>query len=491
MEQMIQYTADLIWDIPLIVAIMATGIYFTLASGFFQLRFLPDIYSRTVKSFFPRKVTLRKEHGLQPKEIFLVSLGTTVGIGNITGVALAVLIGGNGAIFWMWVSSIVGMIIKTAEVTLATYYRHEEADGSYYGSPMDYMEKGIGKSMNFNLWMLPVILFATGIMATFFITLQNYEVAEAVYHAVAIDPCITSLVYMILTYLCIYKGIKGYRRIAYRLVPIVLLVYLMGGLMVIIQNFNMLLPCIRDIFAEAFNLHAVCGGVAGRGIIGVISQGMSIALFTNEAGWGTAGMLYSRAKTQHPVQLGLLSVLEVFVVSMIVCTTTALVIAMAGQQVPGISVNDLLLQSFSTGIGQSSVVFVPLILFFFGITTEIGWFLYYEVIIRYFFRKMNKNSEGFLKKFKCVYPVPGMLIVFYSSYFQVEEDILWNLMAISTGIPTFINIFSILILSNKFFELIQDYKNKYFNGVKSSGEDFPLFYCQEQDFYSEIKKRKM
>ena len=483
MEKIIQYIANLIWDIPLIVAIIATGLYFTIASGFFQLRFLPAVCTQTIKSFFKKNVSNQQEDALQPNEIFLVSLGTTVGIGNVTGVALAVMIGGNGAIFWMWISAIVGMIIKTAEVTLATYYRNQDIDGNYYGSPMDYMEKGIGKNMNFKSWMAPASIFGTGIMATFFITLQNYEVAEAVYRAIHIDPRVTSIVYMLVTYLCIYKGIKGYRRIAYRLVPVVLFLYLMVGMIVILRNVEMLVPCIQNIFQEAFNMHALCGGVAGRGIIGVIGQGMSIALFTNEAGWGTAAMLYSRANTKHPVRLGLLSVLEVFIVSMIICTTTALVVGVAGQQVPGISVNDLLLNSFSTGIGGVAVVFIPLILFFFGISTDIGWFLYYEVIIRYFSRKANKKSAIFLKNFKLVYPVPGMLMVFYSTYFEIPENLLWSLMAISTGIPTFINIFSILILSNKFFELIQDYKNKYFNHGKGDVEEFPLFYDQEQAFY--------
>lgn len=482
MEKFIQCVADLIWDIPLIVAIMTTGLYFTIASGFFQLRFLPHIGIKTIKSFFQRDSSC-SDDALLPKEIFLISLGTTVGIGNVTGVALAVMIGGNGAIFWMWVSAIVGMIIKTAEVTLATYYRNQDTDGNYYGSPMDYMEKGIGKSMNFKSWMVPVVIYSFGIMATFFITLQNYEVAESVYRAIHIDPRCTSLVYMIITYLCIYKGIKGYRKIAYRLVPLVLFAYLVGGIIVIISNYKSVIPCFSSIFQEAFTMHAACGGIAGRGIIGVIGQGMSMALFTNEAGWGTGAMLYSRANTQHPVKLGLLGGLEVFLVSMIVCTTTALVIAVAGQQVPGITVNDLVINSFSTGIGQIAIVFIPLILFFFGITTEIGWYLYYEVIIRYFFHKANKSPEFFCKVFKFIYPLPSMLVVFYSIYFDIHEEFLWNLMDITTGIPTFINIFAILILSNKFFELIRHYKNKYLNHGKGNIEDIPLFYWQEQDFY--------
>ena len=481
MEEQICCIAEYIWDVPLIVAIIATGSYLMFAGGFFALRRLPEAFCSLLRGALEGGKGDAKRRALQPYEAFCISLGTTVGFGSITGVALAVTVGGCGAIFWMWVSGLIGMAIKMAEVTLASYYRSDAGGGRYYGSPMDYMEKGIGKGMNFAAWRLPVGLFGAGFAATFIITLQDYELIETVHKASGLDAWLIGLIYVFLTYVCIYRGIEGYRKIACYLVPLFLIAYVGGGLIVIFSNREMLFSGMSAIFQAAFNGHALLGGLAGHGLLQTIGQGMSISVFTNEAGWGTASMLYGRAAAKHPVSLGLLGALEVFVVSMIICTTTALVIVVSGQYSPGIASGELVLRSFATGLGTLAPSFVALMSFLFGLTTVVGWFLYYEVIILYFARKLQKDPAKLLNLLKLIYPLPGMIIVFYSSRMGLSEAMLWNLMAISTGIPALINVFAVLILSNKFFELLRDYKDELHGDADK--EPIPLFYEEEESFY--------
>lgn len=476
MEYLIRYIADLLWDWPLIVTILSTGVYFTVTCDFFQIKYFGHIFKSTLGS--AENGPQDHSNALTTLETFCTAIATTTGVGNITGVASAIVIGGPGAVFWLLVTGLIGMIIKMAEVTLAVYYRDENQDGSLEGGPMQYIEKGIGISMNFGTMRVPIAIFCIGIMSTLFITIQNYQASSSfsIMGVSSIMPM--TLVYVLVLYYAIFKGIKSVSRILKIIVPIVAMIYIGSGISVLLQNLDQVLPALRWILTDAFSAGAVIGGVAGKGIGEVIRQGVSRAVYSNEAGWGTTPMIHAKASTDHPIKNGFWGAVEVFFDTFVVCLTTGLVVVVA--MASGVSSEgfELVVQAFSMGIGDSAKVIIPITMFLFGLTTSIGWYSYYETIFRFIGSRSALNVAPLIKMLKYIYPLPGLGMALYVSKIGDPDKMLWVFSDILAGLPTFVNIFAVLILSNKFFDLLRDYKLKYIDGVQPE-EEMAVFFGQE------------
>lgn len=479
MESFILYAANLLWDWPLIVAIMSTGLYFTFSSGFFQIKYFRHIVKNTILGESSNGSCEQKPKG---KETFYTAVATTVGVGNITGVVAAITFGGPGAVFWMIVTGFIGMIIKMAEVTLAVYYRDENEDGSYESSPMHYIEKGIGMSMNFETMKVPIMIFAVGILATIPFNIQNYYASKSFESGHIFSIQTATLFYALILYVMIFKRKTTYGSFMKFIVSTIIVLYVGSGALVIIRNINLVLPALKWIIVDAFHLGSIAGGIAGRGIAEIIRQGFSRAIYSNEAGWGTTPMLHAKAETDHPIKIGLWGVAEVFMDTVVICFTSGIVVVIAlvsGSHQVGL---ELVVEAFSMGIGQIAHFFIPITMLIFGLTTSLGWYSYYETVLRFIGLRSKLNVLPIIKSLKFIYPLPGVITTFYFLKFGDPSSLLWAISEIITGLPTFVNIFSILLLSNKFFDLLQHYEIKYIKKAFVE-EEIPLFFKEENHDY--------
>ncbi|WZL73052.1 sodium:alanine symporter family protein [Clostridiaceae bacterium 35-E11] len=490
MEQILDAIVGFLWGTPLIVGILFTGFYITIRSGFFQFAFFGHVMKNTFGKMLKGKDDGDGDKGLlSPIEAVSTAIGGSVGVGNIGGVATAIATGGPGAVFWMWVCSLIGMIIKTAEVTLAVYYRNTDEDGNPFGGPTYYIEKGLGEEKGFKFWPILAVLFGGGIFATFFITLQNYTVSEALHSAFGIGMIPASLIYCVLTYAMIFGGIKHVGKVAGKIVPIMCLFYIGSCLIIIGSNISALPDALGLIFKSAFSGTAAVGGFAGAGIAQVIRLGVSRSVYSNEAGWGTSPMIHSTSKTDHPVKQGLWGGFEVFVDTMLVCTMTALAIIITGQWSSGLSGATLTLSAFEVGVGSLGKNILAIGVFLFGITTSSGWYSYYEIILRHIFKEKSDIKNKILKFYRLLYQIPGVLMVLYAVSYGLPGKYVWYFADISSAVPTFVNIFAVLLLSNKFFELLKDYKARYL-GIGKVDINFKRFYedaVNEKEEKVEIK----
>lgn len=459
MTEFINALNDFIWGPPLIILMLATGAYFTIRSGFFQIRYFPYIMKQTCGKMFKKQEVIEGKGVLSPFEAISTAIGGSVGFGNIAGVATAIAMGGPGATLWMWITAFLGMILKQVEVTLAVYYRKTDENGDPYGGPTYYMERGLGEERGFKFWKVLASVFGFGIFSTFFITASNFTVSEVMASTFNMNQMVASVIIVICTYLMIWKGMKALGKIFTKLVPLMSLAYLFFGIVIICLNFEQIPAVFSLIFEGAFSGSAAVGGFVGATVSKVISTGMARSVYSNEAGWGTSPMVHASSQTRHPVEQGLWGSFEVFIDTFIVCTVTSLVVIITGEWSSGVESASLTLNAFSSGLGEFGRYFLTITMLVFGLTTSSGWYVYYEVVLRHLCTKNIKLKNAILKVFKYCYPLPGLLMTAYILY--VGEISIWTFVDITSGIPTFINVAVLLVLSRQYFVLLKDYKARY------------------------------
>lgn len=470
---------NFLWGLPIIVIILGTGLYFTFKLGFFQVIYLKHIFSETILKII-KKGNKAEGDGkglITPFEAVSTAIGGSVGVGNIGGVATAMAVGGPGALFWLWIAAFVGMILKMAEVSLGVYYREKDEKGELYGGPTYYMEKGLGEEKGIKWWFIPAIIFGGGIISTFFITVQNYTVSEAISSAFGIKIIYASIIYIVCNYILIIGGIKSLGKLAGKVVPFMCLFYVIAALYIVLINIHNLPETFRLIFSGAFNGTAAIGGFTGATFRQAMRIGMARSVFSNEAGWGSSPMIHSSAQTDHPIKQGLWGAFEVFVDTMVVCTLTCLVIVITGVWNSGATGATLTLSAFETGMGSASKIFIAVGIFLFGVTTSSGWYAYYEIILRHLMKSSPKLKDSILKFYRIFYHVPGFIMVVMATTIGMPGATVWLFADFTTAIPTFINIAVILSLSGTFFKLFKDYKTRYILKKEVAEEDkIPVFY---------------
>lgn len=469
--------SEFLWGLPLIVTIIFSGIFFSLGAKLFQFRYFGHIMKETFGKLFDKKrrEVDKGEGVVSPLEAVSIAIGGAVGTGNIGGVATAIAVGGPGATFWMWVAALFGMLIKTVEVTLAVYYRSKDEKGESYGGPTYYMQKGLGVEKNFKLWWLMAFIFGIGIFSSVVFTMQNYTASEAVSSTFNVNMLVVSAVYMVLTYVITAGGIPWLGKVSSLLVPFMCLFYVFGGIFIILKHISALPAAFRLIFQGAFSGTAAVGGFSGAAVSMAIRNGIARSVFSNEAGWGTSPMIHASAKTDHPVKQGLWGAFEVFVDTIIVCSITALVIVITGEWTSGLDGASLTLSAFEVGMGTFGRIIVAISVFLFALSTSGGWYAYFEILIRHLLGDRTRAKEIAFKLFKLIYPIPGFLLVLVAVLKEMPSARVWLLGDIASGVPTFINVIAILILSRRFFELLKDYKARYM-GVGVEKADFKVFY---------------
>lgn len=412
-----------VWGPPLLVLLVGTGIYLTFRIGFLQMRLLP--YS--LKLAFSKNEDKTSEGDISHFQALMTALAATVGTGNIAGVATAVVTGGPGAVFWMWVTAFFGMATKYAEAVLAVKYRVEDRDGEMSGGPMYYLERGLGQK-----W-LGVLFAFFGAIAAFGIgnLVQSNSVASVVESTFSVPAWVTGLVLTVFTALAILGGIKSIGKVTAIFVPVMALFYLIAGLVVMIMNFDLVPAAVSLIFTDAFTGEAVAGGALGT----VIRMGVARGVFSNEAGLGSAPIAAAAAKTDLPGRQALVSMTQVFIDTLVICSITGITIVMGGLYTGDVTAADLTSATFEKFLGSSGSIIVAIGLLFFASSTIIGWSYYGEKCFSYLFSK----------KVIIYYRIAFVAAVFIGAISQLQ--IVWGVADIMNGLMAFPNLIGLLGLS--------------------------------------------
>lgn len=444
----------IVWGLPATVLIFGVGLYISIRTGFLQFTKFGTVWKNTIGKIFHR--TTEAGHGaVTPFQAVCTALAATVGTGNIAGVAGAIAIGGPGAVFWMWISALLGMVTKYSEVTLAVHYRQKNKHGDWVGGPMYYIENGLGKKWKFLGILFAIFgvfaVFGTGnatqvntIVASIDTALISFGVMEA--GSTATLNLILGIVITVLVGMILLGGIKRIGHVAERLVPIMALLYVVLGLGIIIVHIDNLPTAFSSIVKGAFNPSAVTGGVVGAAFVAV-QKGVARGIFSNEAGLGTASIAHAGAEVNDPVQQGLFGVFEVFVDTIIICTFTALVILCSGVPITyGAAAGaELTISGFTSTYGNWITVFTAVAMCCFAFTTILGWGLYGARCSEYLF------GEKVIKPFMVIYSLVAIIGA------TVKLDLLWSIAETFNGMMAIPNLIAVALLSPVVIRLTKEY----------------------------------
>ena len=351
------------WGWSLIPFLVILGVFFTAASGFVQFRF----FGRMFRVLFPGGQPEPGQH-VSSRQALFVSVGGRVGGGNIAGVAVAITLGGPGAVFWMWAIALIGMATSLLECSLAQLYKRSEPDGSYRGGPAHYIIHGLGRDYR---WL--AILYAVSLIAAFglgFNAFQGNTVAGAAHDSLGVDRLWTGLLLAVLTGFVVYGGIKRIAKVADFVVPIMALGYIGLALIIVLVNIAEIPAVLVSIVSNAFGLEEAVGGGMGA----AVANGLRRGLFSNEAGLGSAPNVAATAHVRHPVSQGIVQSLSVFIDTIVICSCTAFVILLGGVYVPGAENVDgvvLTQQSLVSHVGGWSQYFLTVAILLFAFSSII------------------------------------------------------------------------------------------------------------------------
>jgi AGCS family alanine or glycine:cation symporter len=447
---------EILWGPWTLVFIAAVAVYLTAKSRVFQIRGLHLIWRQTIGGAFRRRDRFEKGR-MTPFQATATALASTVGMGNIAGVATALSIGGPGAIFWMWLLAFLGMMTKTAEITLAVHYRETDDKGALHGGPMYYIKKALG-------WNFLAKLFSAGVLINALLTatlIQSHTVGRAFLSSYGMSPYFVTGAMALVTGIVIIGGIRRIGQFCEKLVPLMSLLYLAVGVSVLLLNFPKIPEVFSLIFKQAFSAAPAMGGFAGATVAKAIQRGVSRGMLSNEAGLGTAPMAHATASTDHPFRQGMWGAFEVFIDTIVICTITAFAILSTGALSSGTSGIELVLNAFSLVFppNLSNALLSGSILTF-CLTTQIGFFIYFEnSVIDIFGKKAIKYMKWF-------YLMPGVL---FAGVANVDK--LWVFADISVAVCSLPNLVALLALSGAFFKLMKDYlekKNRYTTAISDS-----------------------
>jgi AGCS family alanine or glycine:cation symporter len=367
-----------VWGWPTIVLLLGTGLLLTIATRGAQFRYLALTFREVLGKITQKEMA---PGSVSPFQAVATALASTVGVGNIAGVATAIAIGGPGALFWLWISGVLGMCTKFAEIVIALHYRERDASGVWRGGAM-YTLRKLGLPWLGSAFAALVALAAFGIGNM----VQANSVADSLRASFGVSPQITGLVLAVITAAVILGGIRRIGEVTEIMVPAMALFYLLGGLAILVRYAAELPTALGLVIDGAFTGTAATGGFAGSTLMMALRYGVARGLFSNEAGLGSAPIVHAVAQTDHPVRQGLYGIFEVFVDTILVCTTTGLVVLVTGSWTQGTSGAALAGAAFSTGLpGTWGNIVVTVSLVLFAFSTVIGWSYYGETGIVYLF----------------------------------------------------------------------------------------------------------
>lgn len=431
-----------LWD-GLILLLLGTGLFFTLATGFVQVR----LFGRSVKEMLSGRKQGNDPHGITPFQAFVTGLASRVGVGNIAGVAIAISVGGPGAVFWMWVVALIGMSSAFAESSLAQLFKvRDHENGHFRGGPAYYITQGLGQR-----WL--GILFALSLIFCFgfvYEAVQSNTIAAAAELAWGWNKHAVGVALMILTAPIIFGGIRRVAKWSEAIVPVMAVLYLAMALYIVAANIEMVPQVFGLIFNNAFNFDAAGGGLLGGLISQTMMMGIKRGLYSNEAGQGSAPNAAAAAEVKHPVSQGMIQMLGVFVDTIIVCSCTAFIVLISGVPSGGdYSGAQITQMAIVAQVGEWGADFLAVVLFMFAFSTIIGNYAYAESNVQFI-----KSHWLILALFRM--GVLGM--VYFGSVSSVP--LVWDMADMAMGTMAWINLIAILLLSPLVFLLLKDYTAK-------------------------------
>ena len=438
---------DIVWGPFMLILLVGTGVFFTFRTNFFQVTKIKLWWAATVGQLISKEPKEKAEDGnITPFQAVTTALASTVGTGNIVGVATAIFSGGPGAVFWMWVSGFFGMMTKYAEIVLAVKYRETDEDGVHHGGPMYYIEKGL------QMKWLAVIFAVFGTLATFGIgnMTQSNAIANALNQSFNIPLVASGIGVAALVAIVIIGGIRRIGAVTEKLVPFMAIFYFVGGVVILFLNANRLPAAFGTIMAGTFSMQSVGGGIMGYAIMRAIRFGIARGVFSNEAGLGSAPIAHAASRDKDPVRQGLWGIFEVFVDTMVICTITALVVVTSGLYTGGVSGVRLVMDSFTQSFGTLGGRFVSIAVLFFAGSTILGWSYYGQQCLRYLTGGNNKilfAYKAFFSFLTIIGAVGGLTFV-------------WDIADTLNGLMAIPNLIALLLLSKVVLQLTKEYLAK-------------------------------
>ena len=447
---------NFIWGVPAMVCIIGVGLYLSFRTGFLQVRKFGYSLKCTVGRIFKKREAA--EGSITPFQAVCTALAATVGTGNIAGVAGAIAIGGPGAVFWMWISALLGMCTKFAEVTLAVHFRERNDKGDYVGGPMYYIKNGLGSK-----WMWLAYLYAFfGVCAVFGTgnATQVNTITAAIdtalinYGLLSVDSTagcnlVIGIFICIIVALILIGGVKRIGKVSEKLVPLMALLYIVLGIGLIVMKIDQVGTVFASIFYGAFQPAAVTGGIVGSFFVSM-QKGVSRGIFSNEAGLGTGSIAHACADTKKPVKQGMFGIFEVFMDTIVICTMTALIILLSGVAVPyGQAAGaELTISGFTSVYGNWVSIFTAIAMCCFAFSTIIGWGLY------------GARCAEFLLGSKILLPfnIAYSLVAIVGA--TVDLGLIWSISDTFNGFMTVPNLIAVFLLTPVLLKLIKEHFEK-------------------------------
>lgn len=437
-EGLFETLADLLWGNWMLVMLLGLGVFYTLLTGGIQFRALLKL-----SGIFGKKDnepdTAVESKGISSMQALCTAIASCVGSGNIVGVATAMIAGGPGALFWMWIAAFFGMATKYGEIVLGICYREQEEDGMYVGGPMYYIAHALHAP-----WMGTVaalLLFIQNAGATL---IQSNTIASVAQEVYQVPQLLTGLVVAAVMSVIIVGGLKRLAFVAQRIVPVMAGLYILGGLVVVLSNLDGLLPVLRLVVQSAFSRQAGLGAVSGITVKEAMRYGVARGLYSNEAGEGTAAVIHSSAQVNHPARQGLYGVVEVFVDTLVICSTTGFAILSSGVDLESTSAVTLAANAFGTVFPAFKyVVSVSLILF--ASTSIMSQWYFGHVSLTYMKRKRGDRI------YRLIFPV----LILCGSLSSV--GLVWSIQDCMLGLLILPNVAALIILSPQVRRLTKDF----------------------------------
>ena len=452
-----------VWGIPMLVLLVGTGILMTLLTRFFQLSHIGHWWKNTIGGIFSdkhiMKHTDKEDKAISQFQSLCTALAATIGTGNIVGVASALIAGGPGAIFWMWIVAFFGMMTNYSENVLGIYYRRKNSEDEWCGGAMYYLKDGLGsyKGCKQIGAVLAVLFSAFCLLASFGIgnMSQVNSIAANMEAAFSIPTFVTGIALMILAALVIVGGLKRIASVTEKLVPFMAIIYIVGALVIFFTNIGQVGAVFSAIFKGAFGLRAVGGGIVGSGVKMALTWGMKRGVFSNEAGLGSSVMVHSNSNVKEPVRQGMWGIFEVFADTIVVCTLTAFAVLSSGLvdletgAVLSESAGSALVgEAFSTIFGSLGPMFIALAILLFAFSTVLGWSHYGTKAWEYLFGTKSTIA----------YKVVFIVIIFIGA--TMNLSLAWDLSDTFNGLMAMPNLIGVLCLSPLVMKITKNYVDR-------------------------------
>ena len=456
-----------VWGIPMLILLVGTGVLMTVLTKAFQVTHFAHWMKNTVGGIFRDKSvtahTGKEDQSISQFQSLCTALAATIGTGNIAGVATAIASGGPGAIFWMWVVAVFGMMTNYAENVLGIFYRIKNENGQWSGGAMYYLREGLGSRKNCKtIGMVLAVLFSCFcVLASFGIgnMSQINSIASNMNNAFHIPPVVTGAVLLVLAALVIVGGLKRIAAVAEKLVPFMAIAYVLGALIIVFCNAGRIGAAFASIFKGAFAMQAVGGGIVGSGVKMAVTWGMKRGVFSNEAGLGSSVMVHSCSNVKEPVQQGMWGIFEVFADTIVVCTLTAfalltsgLVDLNTGAVLSGAEKSALVAEAFSGTFGQAGTAFIAVAILLFAFSTVLGWSHYGATAFEYLFGTKSTIA------YKVVF------VAFILVGATMKLDLAWDISDTFNGLMAIPNLIGVLSLSGVVYKITKNYIARTFHG---------------------------